>query len=188
MTGLADIPADPVVARSLGAALAVIFLAGAWQKFREFEEFRGNVEAYGLLPSFMLLPVTLAVPVIEGLAGLLLLSVSTRMIGLGLGVGLLAVVTTAIVINLLRGNRDIDCGCGGLFSHVGEQILGWGLVARNTVLLAGLLVSVADNTLRPMTWIDFFSVACGTLALLGLYASANQLMANHPRLTALRAI
>lgn len=177
---------DPVIARALGAALAVVFLAGAGQKIREPLLFRAALENYRLLPEILLGPVARGLPLLEGAAGVLLLLAETRHAGGGLAASLLLVVTLAVAINLWRGNADIDCGCGGLGAQGDEQPLSWGLVARNALLLAALPLAIADGSQRALVWFDYLTVACATLALLGLYLSANQLLANQPRLQAMR--
>ena len=178
--------ADPVIARALGATLSVVLLMGAWQKWREPEIFQAALENYRLLPDGLLVPVSRLMPLWEAGAGILILLPATRAVGGMAAAVLLLVVSTGVVVNLLRGNYDIDCGCGGLGSGLGEQSLSWGLVARNCILLSVLPMASGEGLPRSMVWLDYVTVACGTLALIGLYASANQLMANHPRLHALR--
>lgn len=188
MSALRDLLLDPVIARTFGATLAIIFMAGAWQKLREWEIFRASVDSYGLLPASLVGVAAVAVPALEGFSGVLLVPAATVHAGIAVGLALMGAVTGAVIINLLRGVRDIDCGCGGFFSHVGEQTLGWGLVVRNVFMILALLLASggAGSEGRVLVWIDYVSVACGTLALLGIYVSANQLMANQPKLLALR--
>ena len=183
---LAHVLTDVVVARAIGAALSVVFLAGAWQKLRDRELFQAALENYQLVPDSWLRPLATALPLLELAAGVLLLVAWTRTLGACLAAVLLLLVTGAVAVNLLRGRRDIDCGCGGLSAHVGEQTLSWGLVLRNVLLIGAALASLPDAETRALVWIDYLSAAGTTLALLGLYVSANQLMANHPRLQALR--
>ena len=95
---------------------------------------------------------------------------------------LLAVVSAAVAINLWRGRSEIDCGCGGLFPA--DALLGPRPAQRHpaaAALLAGQGISVA-------TWVgmDYFTVLGAVLALIGLYVSVNQLMANAPRALATR--
>jgi hypothetical protein len=177
---------DPAVARAVGAALSVLLLTGGWQKLRDPALFRAKLENYRLLPESQLWQVALLLPLWEISAGALLLFPSTRVAAALLTTGLLCVVTAAVIINLGRGRSGIDCGCAGFGGHVGEQPLSWALAARNAVLLAAALLVTAEEGARVMLWIDYLSVAGGTLGLLGLYVTANQLMANEPRLQALR--
>jgi hypothetical protein len=48
------------------------------------------------------------------------------------------------------------------------------------------MLILREDATRALVWIDYLSVAGATLGLLGLYVTANQLMANHPRLHAMR--
>jgi len=184
MAGLPSL--DPVAISALSAVLSVIFLTGAWQKLRDPALFRANVENYRLLPDGLAWPAAILLPVWELAAGVLVLFDPTRTAGALLSIGLLSVVTAAVVINLLRGRTEIDCGCGSLGGHVGDQTLNWGLATRNVLLMVAALLTLREDATRALVWIDYLSVAGGTLGLLGLYVTANQLMANHPRLHALR--
>jgi uncharacterized membrane protein YphA (DoxX/SURF4 family) len=177
---------DPVATSALSAVLSVIFLTGAWQKLRDFALFQANIENYRLLPDGLAWPAAILLPLWELAAGALLLFDATRTVGAVLTIGLLSVVTTAVVINLLRGRTGIDCGCGSLGGHVGDQTLSWGLAARNALLAFAAALALREDAARALVWIDYLSVAGGTLGLLGLYVTANQLMANTPRLHALR--
>ncbi|MBK7023741.1 MAG: methylamine utilization protein MauE [Sulfuritalea sp.] len=177
---------DPVATSALSAVLSVIFLTGAWQKLRDLALFQANIENYRLLPDGLAWPAALLLPLWELAAGVLVLFDATRTVGAVLAIGLLAVVTTAVAINLLRGRTEIDCGCGSLGGHVGDQTLSWGLVARNALLALAAVLTLREDAARALVWIDYLSVAGGTLGLLGLYVTVNQLMANTPRLRALR--
>ncbi len=154
---------DPVLARACGAAIAVVLLTGAWQKLRDMAVFEASVDLYRLLPDGLVPLFARGFPLLEALAGTALLF--------------------GVVLNLLRGHTTIDCGCGGADGHT---TLSWALPARNAVLLLVAVLGGQDGSGRALMWIDYLSVAGGTLALVGLYATANQLMANHPRLIQLR--
>jgi hypothetical protein len=177
---------DPVVSRAVGAALSVILLTGGWHKLRDPALFRATLENYRLLPVGWLWQAALLLPLWEISAGAMLLFPPTRLAAALLTTALLCVVTAAVIVNLARGRTGIDCGCGGFGGHVGDQTLSWGLAVRNAVLLVAALLAPGEGHVRVLVWIDYLSVAAGTLALLGLYVTANQLMANEPRLQALR--
>ena len=69
---------------------------------------------------------------------------STTRLAAGIAALLLGLYAAGIVVNLRRGRRHIDCGCG-----VGSraQPISAGLVVRNTVLI-GLCGAVASATGR----------------------------------------
>lgn len=178
--------ADPVLSHALGAALSVVFLYGAWQKLREREEFAEILENYRLLPAATVNWMVWLLPLIEAIAGSLLLFQATRLPGTLLAFALLLLVTSAMAINLVRGYSEIECGCGGFSGGVSGQTITWGLVLRNLALIAALPWIAAESVVRELVWIDYTTVACATLALLGLYALVSQLLATQPRLDALR--
>lgn len=177
---------DPVLSHALGAALSVVFLFGAWQKLREHEEFAAVLENYRLLPSATVNWMAWLLSLVEAIAGVLLLFQATRMPAALLAFALLFLVTLAVAINLLRGYSEIECGCGGFSGGVGGQTISWGLVVRNLALIAAIPWIAAEAVMRDLLWIDYMTVACATLALLGLYALVSQLLATQPRLGALR--
>lgn len=174
---------DPALAGAVGLAAGVIFVSGAWSKWRERELFAQAMEGYELIPSAAVPSASLALIVAEFLVGGLLLSSFARPWPALAGVGLLLVVTAAVAVNLLRGRSDIRCGCGGAS---GDQTLSWALVARNAVLALLLAASALGSGARALHWADYAVVVIGGLLLAGLYAAASQLIANQPRLTALR--
>jgi len=179
-------PVDPVLAHALAAALAVVLLLGAWAKWRDLDGFRHSVAAYQLLPAALLPAFGLLLPLWELGCGLaVLLAPSAALTGPATAV-LLLTVTGAIGVNLLRGHRDIGCGCSGLTSQATEPRLSWPLVVRNALLLLAMAGATGATRDRPLFWIDNLSVAGTTLALLGLYAAAHQLLTHHPRLMTIK--
>jgi len=180
---LSVMPLDPVLGHALAGATALVLLVGAAQKVRDWPGFRSALGAYRLLPEVLVTPAALALPAFETIAGFALFAPACRSAGALLALALLATVTGAVAINLARGRTDIDCGCGGA---EGRQRLSWGLVARNAMLMAALVVGAQPTGPRPLGIFDFATLTFATLALYGLYACASQLLANRPRLVDLR--
>jgi len=101
---------------------------------------------------------------------------------------LLTIYTAGIGINLLRGRRDIDCGCSGPASR--HELSEW-LVLRNLVLLGAVLPAlvlpgIGWSSPRPLNWLDGLVVLFSVMIASGLYMGLNQLLAQAPRLAALR--
>ena len=184
-----QLTSDPVIAWIAAATLALVLLVGAAGKLASFDFFEATMAEYRLIPialaSGLVLRASAATLIAAELicAGLLLYG-PVRSDGASLTLALLALVTAAVIINLLRGRRDIRCGCGGP-EHA--QTLSWGLVFRNLVLAAAALIALLPPTERALHWLDLLSIIGGTLAAGGLYFAANQLLANHPHLDALRS-
>ncbi|NTV69474.1 MAG: hypothetical protein HGA71_04925 [Azonexaceae bacterium] len=173
---------DPVIVHAAAAAMGIILITGALAKLRDLELFRYAIENYGLLGCRGSALLARVLPVVELLAGLALIVESTRLIGVLLGLGVMAVVTGAVAINLLRGMGRLECGCG-----TGGQRISWGLVVRNVFLSLAIALAAADEMPRNLGTLDYFSVAGTILALLALYACVNQLLANQPLLKELQS-
>ena len=166
---------DPVILRAVGAALSVILILGALVKLRDIELFRYAVENYRLLPAALVPAFAWGFALLELSAGAGLVIEPVRPGAALLGLIVLAMATGAVAFNLGRGLDRIECGCG-----TGGQRISWGLVGRNGVLFGALALSAGEEMPRQLAAFDYFSVAGIALALLALYACANQLLANQP--------
>jgi uncharacterized protein (DUF58 family) len=93
------------------------------------------------------------------------LILNTRL-GSVLALLLLTLYTAAIGINLLRGRRDIDCGCAG---PAVRQTLSARLLLRNLVFTVMVLVTMLPASApRELGLLDWFTavVAAATFALI----------------------
>lgn len=180
---------DPVLLYAASAALACVLLLGALEKLRDMAGFAAIVSAYRILPAAASGVFAWAYVLTEALAGALLLAPAGQAVGAQLALLALAVATSALAFNLLRGHRDIDCGCGGPASRGpgrGAQRAGlsWWLVLRNAVLAlwtAPALVAAAGQS-RGLQWADSAAVFGLAMAAVGLYHTANHLLASHLKL------
>lgn len=163
----------------LALGVALVLLAGAGGKLLDRADFALAVEAYEIVPDRLAPAAAIAFALAEALAGLLLLPPLTRAAGVMLALLVLALATGAVVVNLRRGRRVIDCGCGGLS---GRQPISWRLVARNAALALVLLAVPA----LPGLPLDALGIALGGAALALAYATADQLLVNGLRQAALR--
>ncbi len=151
--------------------LVGIFLPSAWSKLRAIDEFTGIVADYRLLPEPVVEPVARILPILELATGLLLLLPATRGTGAVLAIGLLLLFALAMAINLVRGRREIDCGC-----HLGRQKerIGWPLVVRNLLLAAAALILSGPTEARPGI-LEWVTVVLATGSLLALHAAFSRL-------------
>lgn len=168
--------------RAFALAAALVLVAAALQKLRDWQSFRAAVANYRLLPEALVVPVALGVPAGEMLAGVALAVEPLRIFGALLATAVIGASTAAVAINMLRGRSHIDCGCGGI---EGRQTLSWALVMRNVVLVVVLVAGAVVTPPLPAGMPAHATLAAATLACLALYAAASQLIANRPLLAEL---
>jgi hypothetical protein len=146
--------------------VALILIRAAIGKARDLAAFEGALDGYRLLPFWSLPTAKIAFPVLEAAIAAGLLIPPARALAGYAGAGLLILFAVAIAINLARGRREIDCGCGGPGSR---QTLSWGLVIRN-LLIALALVAAALLAGPDLIWsaIPLAAVAAGSAFLLYL--------------------
>lgn len=129
----------PYLLAAARGLLAAVFLTSALGKLRDRRAFAAIVLGYRLLPSRWARRWATALPWIEAGVGVMLtLGLGTR-VAAGLSGALLLTFIAAVGLNLLRGRRDLDCGCAGARHR--RTIGGW-VLARNAILL-GLSLQVA---------------------------------------------
>ncbi len=162
-----------VVALGTRLFVAPMLVLAAFHKVRNLLEFQGIVAQYKLMPAALAPGATLLIVALEVTAAILLLVLPYH--GLLLACALLGLYAVAIAINLARGRRGIDCGCGGEPVPISSA-----LVFRNLVLVALLLSAVIGAPERTgITEPGSIWLSLGFAAGLGvLYASGNQLLAN----------
>lgn len=170
---------DPVVHWLVRGGLALLLAAAAIAKLRQPRDFHGVLLAYRLLPSRVVPAFARLLPWAEaGLAAGLLAGVPAAWPA---AAALLLAYAVAMAINLGRGRREIDCGCGG----APQPLSGW-LVGRNLLLAAAALGAwLMPPAARPLGTADALTVLVALLGCVLLYSAGHQLLANAPRQRAL---
>lgn len=151
----------------LAGALGVgtIFLVTGVTKIRHMQLLAGVVANYRLLPKALVRPVAMVLPFVEMTVGIGLTQGHVDLVA-PLGIALLLIFAAAMGINIVRGRREIDCGCGR--SDL-RQPLSWLLVVRNLVLAALLLPGLAMAQRPALVSIDSLIALAGGLAIVLLY-------------------
>ena len=172
---------DPAFSLAWRLSLALLLAAAATQKLRDLGAFREALAAYRLVPERAsgVAAAALVAAEIESACALVLFP---EFGGLA-AAALLALYSLAIGVNLARGRREIDCGC---FGPALRQPLSLALVARNAVLIAlagACALPVVPRALGPL---DAFTIAAGVALGALVHGAVNGLIANAPRLRALR--
>lgn len=124
----------------LQISLGIIFLTSAISKLSDMRAHRIKVKNYNILPLKLVKPFSKVDPILELIGSILLIINIYYPIGAGILCLLTFSYTIAISINIMRGNTDIDCGCGGL---IGSHKLSNALIMRNISIIILLLFVIA---------------------------------------------
>lgn len=171
---------DPVVTLVARVGLVLLFGSAAFHKLRDRLEFTGVLAGYRVLPAGIVPTAAVAVAAAELVIAAALAAGS--MVGPAGAVVLLAIYSLAIGINLARGRRTIDCGCGALGAR---QPIGEWLLVRNALLVgAALTLVAAPVATRPLSWVDLVSVAGAVAVAVLVWTAAHGLAAAAHRVEA----
>lgn len=163
----------PVFVIVAAGTLVCVFARAIAHKLSNFDWFAHTLNGYRLLPEALARPAAIALAGAEALVVVGLVIPSMRPMAAILAILLLVLYGTAIAVNLRRGNRRIDCGCGGA-----GQGLSWFLVVRNGLLVALAIVAAAQPLPAELGIMAWISVFCGIASLMLLMAGAEQLNEN----------
>lgn len=174
---------DPILSLILSLFLSYIFVVASLHKWKSLKEFHETLENYQVLPSTVIPFFTYLIPLLEGIAGIGLLVPVTGNYAVFTVLILLMIYMVGITLNLIRGRRSIDCGCGGADQK--QSISEW-LVFRNMILSAFALLLFLDVEVRELVWLDWSVVALATVSVCLIYNTINQLFMNNELLQVLR--
>jgi uncharacterized membrane protein YphA (DoxX/SURF4 family) len=132
--------------RAVRAALAVAFIAAGALKLADVRAFALTIKAFAILPTDVVSPVAVALPVLEIAGGLLLLCDAPG--GLAV-IGGLLLLFIGVVVNAIRQGLNIDCGCYGPEDPEGQVYHGlWPTLRRDLAMLASVAYCAAWRRLR----------------------------------------
>jgi Methylamine utilisation protein MauE len=171
---------DPAAGLMIIGCFALLFGVAAVHKFSSLNRFTASLRAYDILPSSLIRPTSWALPTLELLFAIgLLTTVAREPATLG-GALLLTIYATGIGINLQRERRELDCGCMGFGKR--RTISAW-MIWRNFALALSLLaVGRVPWGLRTLYWIDLWTVAGGICMATLLYMTIEGLLESSRRM------
>lgn len=159
---------DPLLVWIAVAGCATLFAHAALAKAADRPLFEQHLAAYGV-PAPLLAPLALALPTLEALVALGLLT-PWRSVAATAAALLLLLYGALMAWHRLRGHA-LDCGCGG------EPLpLSWPLVARNGALALLAAVAAVPMAPRALGRADFLVIAAALVLGTLLYAALHQLL------------
>ena len=175
---------DPIYSLTIAILIAFVFALAGIHKVMDFARHAGVVADYRVVPAWSVPLLAPLVVVLELGAAFLVLMPFTRSTGLILIMGLLPIYIISIGLNLARGRKFIDCGCGwGSQSH---QISAW-LIVRNLTMMGITAVALLPSTNRPLYLVDWILAAFGGAAVIVIYYIGDLLIANGSKLSKLKS-
>lgn len=114
-----------------------MFLSSSFDKMINFKMHITTIQAYQVVPinrAKIFAFIDMSIELVVGISFLIFIGLPYSLL---VGTMLLVVYSGVIVLNLLKGRVDLDCGCGGI---VGETKISYKLVIRNLSL--GLVLVV----------------------------------------------
>lgn len=146
---------DPVLDLTVRSALVLLFLAAAVHKLRDLRGFWRILRAYRIVPRALVGAAGVCIALAELLVAGLVAIPATRMAGLVAAATLLGSYAAAVAVNLARGHRHIECGCGGRRTR---QPISAGLAAQNVLLALVALATLVPVHPRALGWADGLAV------------------------------
>jgi len=162
---------DPVISSLLALGGAALFGWAAAHKLWAREAFVATLAEYHLVPGGLVAVSALLLAAMELATCVMLVWPSTRSIGGAAGASLLVIYASAIGINLIRGRKDLDCGCG-----LRPRVIGGWMVARNVIVAVLLALLWFPTSLRTLGAGDFATIAATLVIGALLYASIELLL------------
>lgn len=161
---------DPVLALLARFAIVLLFASAFRHKLADPLRFQGIVADYRLAPasaSFLIARGLIALEI--ALVAGLLTPWTAREAALVAGL-VLSAYAAAIGVNLVRGRREIECGCGGS----GERLRPL-LLVRNGMLVGVCLVAAMPPTDRILGAMDWLTFGVGLASLVLLWQAGSRL-------------
>jgi len=155
--------------------LSYMLVLSASHKLGDPVRFQRILVDYDLLPPTVSRKLSRALPVIEISIGLGLLVAPMRSFAIVAAGALLLTYTLAMAINIVRGRRDVDCGCHGP-QH--SQTIGFWSVGRNVILLCLMFGLWKYNELLPFSVTSWGVALCGTVLVTLFFHAFSQLQIN----------
>jgi hypothetical protein len=164
---------DPAFGYLIIAGIALLFASAGAHKLQDLARFAEAFAAYRVVPKALARRLAWLIPALELCVAASLLWEPARRAAAAAAVAVLIAYSSGLQLNLLRGRRDLDCGCGTARDR--RAIAAW-MVWRNLILAAAVGVTVLPWSHRSLSVTDLLTIA-GALAVgVTLYAAVDRLL------------
>ncbi|WP_313891180.1 MauE/DoxX family redox-associated membrane protein [Psychrobacillus sp.] len=174
-----------LISLSCRIIIGLIFFSSAISKFSNMIEHIVVVRKYQILPPKAVKYFAYLDATIELIASLLILFGYRIELASLVILALVIVYTIAIIVNLIRGNRNMSCGCGGI---IGDHNLSWLLPIRN-ILICSIMVflmnynghifsidSLRSNSVYSLDSVYVFSTIVSSVLVIIVYSNLSSLV------------
>jgi hypothetical protein len=163
---------EALASASAAAFAAFLFARAALHKAWDFTAFTGFVQDYDLLPAALVRLASALLLAAEIAVVAAMLIPGARLPGLVRGAAILLGYALAMGINVARGRRYVECGCGGAVQPITPALL-----IRNAVLAAVLLAGAAMVP-GALAWTEAVAAIAAALIAFAGYVMAEQILSN----------
>jgi hypothetical protein len=164
---------DPAFGYLIIAGAALLFASAAVRKFQDLGRFTEIFAAYRVLPAALADRLAWLIPCIEITIAIALYWEPSRRLGVASAIAVLITYGAGLGVNLVRGRRDLDCGCGAARDR--RAIAAW-MVWRNLLLAVAVGIAAMPWSPRSLGPTDVLTVVGGLIACVLLYATADRLL------------
>jgi hypothetical protein len=164
---------DPAFGSLIIIGVALLLTVAGIHKLRSLGTFAEIFAAYRVLPESAARRLAWLIPCIELSVAAALLWEPGRPWAIVAAMGLLIAYASGLCLNLVRGRRDLDCGCGTAGDR--RSIAAW-MVWRNLWLVLALGVAAAPTIARPWNGFDLLTLIGGLTAGATLYVAVDRLL------------
>ena len=128
-----------VIDRIVRWSVALVFVVAAVPKLLDLDGFAATIQAYGMLPRQLVVPMALLLPPLELV---LALGLVTRRLWGEIGITAMLVLFIAVLSVAISAGLDIDCGCFGPEDPEHDAFSGLrSALVRDLVMVAALAYS-----------------------------------------------
>ncbi len=164
---------DPAAGYLIVCGVALLFALAGSHKLRNLAVFTEVLCEYRVLPEPLARRSAWLIPAVELGIALALPWQACRPWALIAAIGVLIAYASGISLNIARGRRGLDCGCGASGNR--RAIAPW-MVWRNLVFSLALGVAALPWIARPLSGLDVLTVIGGLTAAAMLYATIDRLL------------